>query len=178
MTEQIRNHQRSPAPSAGQSPARRLAGGRFGIAVAITLGLMFLLAALTMVGNAPPAAADTVPTPVYVSGSDDRLYVNFFEDDTTATTEGSSAFQLAAYEYMDVQWVVDHAGSPPNTTTVKIQWSNDNTNWSDGPNLVADSAADGDGMVQVANLGRYTRIYKTANANGNAMTWTVKAVAK
>ena len=170
MTEQLKKQQ--------QSPARRPAGGRFGVAIAITIGLMFLLAALSLVSNAPPAIADTVPTPVYISGSDDRLFVTFFEADTTATTENSSGFQLAAYEFMDVQFVVDHAGTPPNTTTLKIQWSNDNTNWSDGPNIVASSAADADGMVQVANLGRYTRINKTADANGNAMTWTVKAVAK
>ena len=167
MTDEIRKHQRSPA------------GGRFGIAVAVTIGLMFLLAALTLVSSAPPAAADTVPTPVYVSGSDDRLFVTFFEGDTTATDEGSSSFQLAAYEYMDVQWVVDHVGAAaPNTTTLTIQWSNDNTNWSDGPALIASSSTDGDGMVQVGNLGRYTRVYKDAHANGEAMTWTVKAVAK
>ena len=169
MTEQIRKHQRSPA--------RRPAGGRFGVAIAITIGLMFLLAALTMVSNAPPVSADTVPTPVYISGSDDRLFVTFFDADTTVTTENSPGFQLAAYEFMDVQFVVDQTGSPANTTTLKIQWSNDNTNWSDGPNIVASNAADADGMVQVANLGRYTRINKTV-AGTNTMTWTVKAVAK
>ena len=160
MSEKIRKHQ-----------------GRFGVAIAITIGLMFLLAALSLVSNAPPAIADTVPTPIYVSGSDDRLFVTFFEADTTVASEASSGFQLAAYEYMDVQWVVDHGGTPPNTTTVKIQWSNDNTNWSDGPDIVNASAADGDGMVQVGNLGRYTRMYKTTSNTGS-MTWTVKAVAK
>ena len=84
----------------------------------LPIGLMFLLAALTLISNAPPAAADTVPTPVYVSGSQDRIFVTFFEDDTTATDEASSSFQLAAYEFMDVQWVVDHAGAPPNTSTL------------------------------------------------------------
>lgn len=160
MTEKIRKHQ-----------------GRFGVLIAVTIGLMFLLAALSLVSHAPPAAADTVPTPVYVSGSDDRLYVNFFEADTTVASEASSGFQLAAYEYMDVQWVAVHGGTPPNTTTVKVQWSNDNTNWSDGPDVSASSSADGDGMVQVANLGRYTRMYKTSSNTGT-MTWTVKAVAK
>ncbi len=160
MTEQIRKHR-----------------GSFGIAVAITIGLMFLLAALSLISNAAPAAADTVPTPIYVSGSDDRLYVTFFEADTTVASEASSGFQLAAYEYMNVQWVVDHAGTPPNTTTVKVQWSNDNTNWSDGPDISASSSTDGDSMVQVGNLGRYTRLYKTSSNTGS-MTWTVKAVAK
>lgn len=169
MTEKIRKHQ--------QSPARHFAGGRFGVAIAVTIGLMFLLAALTLVSHAPPAAADTVPTPVYISGSDDRLYVTFFEDDATVTDEASSGFQLAAYEFMDVQWVIDQTGAIPNTTTVKIQWSNDNTNWSDGPTVVSANAADGDGMVQVANLGRYTRAY--ADHTGAAtMTLTLKAVAK
>ena len=151
--------------------------GRFGVAVSIIIGLMFLLAALSLVSNAPPVQADTVPTPIYVSGSDDRLYVTFFEADTTVASEASSGFQLANYEYMDVQWVVDHAGTPPNTTTVKVQWSNDNTNWSDGPNVIATSSTDGDSMVQVGNLGRYTRLYKTSTNTGS-MTWTVKAVAK
>ena len=154
-------------------------GGRFGITVAVIIGLMFVLAALSMVSHTSPASADTVPTPVYVSGSDDRLFVTFFDGDTTATDEASSSFQLATYEYMDVQWVVDHVGAAaPNTTTLKIQWSNDDTNWSDGPAVSASSSTDGDGMVQVGNLGRYTRLYKDADANGEAMTWTVKAVAK
>ncbi len=58
-----------------------------------------------------------------------------------------------------------------------LQYSNDNTNWSDGPAIVAANVADADGMVQASNLGRYSRVYATLG-NTNTITITVKAVAK
>jgi len=75
----------------------------------------------------------------------------------------------------DVQYVIDQGTT--NTATLTIQWSNDNTNWSDGPALVSNNVADADGMVQVANMGRYTRVASTLG-NTNTITITVKAVAK
>jgi hypothetical protein len=110
------------------------------------------------------------------SGGTGWLAVNFDSADAMAADEQSAGVQLAGYDTLDVQFVVDQP-STVNTTTVKIQWSNDNSNWSDGPTLVSANAADADGMVQVANMGRYTRIdYNVSNTQ--TVTWTVKAIAK
>ncbi len=85
MSEQIRKHQ-----------------GRFGLAIAITLSLMFLLAALSLVSNAPPAAADTVPTPIYVSGSSDRLFVTFFDADSVQQDAFDSLLTASMHIIVDV----------------------------------------------------------------------------
>jgi hypothetical protein len=101
--------------------------------------------------------------------------VNFWDAAAKTADAQSSGYQLMRYELLDIQWVTDHGTSNPVTLTV--QYSNDDTNWSDGPDIVAANAADGDGMVQVSNLGRYTRISADVE-NANTITLTVKAVAK
>ena len=78
-------------------------------------------------------------------------------------------------DVLDIQWIIDQGTT--NTATLKLQYSNDNSNWSDGPALVTNNVADADGMVQASNLGRYTRVYATLG-NTNTITLTVKAVAK
>ncbi len=87
----------------------------------------------------------------------------------------SNAMQLSKYEVLDLQYVIDQGTT--NTTTLKIQFSNDNTNWSDGINVVANNAADANAMQQFNNFGRYTRLYATLT-NANAVTITARAVAK
>lgn len=148
---------------------------RLGLAVAVAFMLLavVLLSLLQVPGM---AVADTVPTPAYVSGSDDALNVTYWSTSGKIASAASSAYQLVRYEYQDLQWVIDGDASTPNTATIKIQWSNDNTNWSDGPQVAA-TGYDGDGMVQVGNLGRYTRLYATL-ANTSLVTITCKAVAK
>lgn len=147
------------------------------ILFALLIGMcLFMLALGLLVGPSPaPSYADTVPTPAAHNPSSDALYVVFWNASAKAASAASSGVQLMRYELLDVQWVTDHGTSNPVTLTV--QYSNDDTNWSDGPNVVADNGADGDGMVQVSNLGRYTRIYATLE-NTNTITLTVKAVAK
>jgi hypothetical protein len=126
--------------------------------VALLVGLaLFALALGALVGPAPtPSYADTVPTPSAHNPSPNALYVVFWNASAKAADAGSNSIQLIGYELLDVQYVIDQG--TVNTTTLKMQYSNDNTNWSDGPNLVAANVADADSMVQVANLGRYTRI--------------------
>jgi hypothetical protein len=150
--------------------------------LAVALGAFAFLLALSALLNsgATPSYADTVPTPAAVqagSGGTGWLAVTFDAADSINADEGTSGMQLAGYDTLDIQYVVDQADAATNTTTVTLQWSNDNSNWSDGPALVSANSADADGMLQVANMGRYTRIYYNVT-NSNAMTWTVKAIAK
>jgi hypothetical protein len=149
--------------------------------LAVALAAFAFLLALSALLNsgATPSYADTVPTPAAVqagSGGTGWLAVTFDSADAMTADEGSSGFQLAGYDTLDVQFIVDQ-GTSTNTTTVNVQWSNDNSNWSDGPAIVSANSADADGMVQVANMGRYTRIYYNVT-NSNTVTWTVKAIAK
>jgi hypothetical protein len=153
--------------------------GKTQIAVLLTtISIIFILVLSLLGQSAAPARADVVPTPAAHNYSPDWLAVTFFENDTTTSDEASNAIQLVNYELLDVQWTIDqHSASPPNTTTLRIEYSNDNTNWSDGPTLVSNNTADGDGMLQVANLGRYTRVYAD-HTGSSLLTLTVKAIAK
>jgi len=140
--------------------------------------VMLVVMALLFSVPAPVTYADTVPTPISAqagSGTTGYLVVTFASASAKTADGGSSAFQLPGYDSLDIQYVVDQG--TVNTTTIKLQYSNDNSNWSDGPNIVAANAADADSMVQAANMGRYTRVYFDVT-NSNAVTWTVIAVAK
>jgi hypothetical protein len=148
--------------------------GLFVILAALVLGVLALSALFT--GPASPSYADTVPTPVAAqNAAGGHVFVTFHDGTAIAADTNSSAFQLYPYPVIDYQWVIDQGTT--NTTTLTIQWSNDNTNWSDGPALVSNNASDADGMVQAANMGRYTRVSADVT-NTNDITITVKAVAK
>jgi hypothetical protein len=148
---------------------------QFGLGVMAGVMLICLVLLGVFGPMAEPSYADTVPTPVYLYGSDDALNVTYWSAEALAASAGSSGYQLVRYEYQDIQWVIDQGET--NTATIKLQYSNDNSNWSDGPAIVSSNAADGDGMVQAANLGRYTRAYVTLE-NTETITITLKAVAK
>jgi hypothetical protein len=149
------------------------------VAAGAIVALMLMVMALLLGAPAQPAAADTVPTPISAqagSGSSSYLNVVFWSADTLSASAASSAMQLPGYDSLDLQYVIDQP-TTVNTTTIKVQWSNDNSNWSDGPTIVSSNAADADSMVQLANMGRYTRLYATQTGT-SAVTITVKAVAK
>jgi hypothetical protein len=149
------------------------------VPVAAMVALMLLMV-VAMLGNpVAPVSADTVPTPISAqagSGSTDFLNVTFWSADSVAASAASNALQLPGYDSIDLQYVIDQPTSV-NTTTIKVQWSNDNTNWSDGPTIVSANAADADSMIQIANMGRYTRLYATVT-NTETLTITAKGVAK
>jgi hypothetical protein len=149
------------------------------VVVAVAMALMLAMAVL-LSGPAVPSYADTVPTPVGAqagSGNTSWLAVDFASASAKAADGASSGFQLPGYDSLDVQFVIDQNDAATNTITINAQWSNDNSNWSDGPAIVSANAADADGMVQVANMGRYTRMYYNLT-NTNTVTVTVKAIAK
>lgn len=150
------------------------------ITISIIAGF-FLLALLLITATSSPmpeAHAGTIPTPVAIMNqSDQAALITFLDQDTTTSDAGGPGLQLYTYEYCNLQYVIDQAGGVPNTTTLKIQWSMDNTNWTDGPNIVASNAADDTGIVQIPNLGRYQRVYED-HTGASAITVTVKGVCK
>lgn len=133
------------------------------------------LVGLSLLTPAAPISADTVPTPISVQHPGSP-YVNVVFVPTTAqaASTNGSGIQLPSYKALDIQFVIDQ--TDVNTATLTLQYSNDNSNWSDGPAIVSNNAADADGMVQTANMGRYSRIISTL-ANTNPVTITVTALA-
>jgi len=152
------------------------------IAISITAGF-FLLAMLIITATttpAPEAHAGTVPTPVSIMNqSDQAALVGFLENDTNTSDAGGPGLQLYTYEYCNLQYIIDQVGgaTAPNTTTLTIQWSMDNSTWSNGPAIVSSNTADDNGIVQIPNLGRYQRIYED-HTGTSAITVTVKGVCK
>ena len=104
--------------------------------------------------------------------------ITFVDNTSTVDGTGDSGMQLFTFEYCNLQWIIDEdVTTAPNTTTLTVQWSMDNTTWSDGPNLVAAAVADGDGILQIPNLGRYMRVYED-HTGAQPITVTVKGVCK
>ena len=138
--------------------------------VALVVLSLFMPAPSTM---AAPAAA---PTPA-ASGFASRAPTELTWSSAVATTAdgGSAALQVAGYTVADIQYVIDQG--TVNTTTLKIQFSNDNVNWTDGATLVTDNAADASVLSQVAMFGKWARIYKDVT-NTNPVTVTVIGILK
>lgn len=116
---------------------------------------------------APPA----IPTPISASMSADNTgtVIKFWPDNTALTASGAStAFQLGQAELLDIQYVIDQA-TATNTITLTLQYSNDNSNWTNGVNVVAANSADVTNLLQFNNFGNWTRLYATL-ANTNPVT--------
>lgn len=140
----------------------------------------FLIALLILSATATPVdhAYAGVPTPVSIMNQSDQAALVTFLDANTSTTDGGGpGLQLYTYEYCNLQYIIDQGPGVPNTTTLRVEWSMDNTNWAVGPNIVASNAADAVDLVQVPNLGRYQRIYED-HTGAEPITVTVKAVCK
>ena len=157
------------------SSTRRMAIlGVFAFALILLNLVGLVMIPLAEQSEAAPAVA---PTPItQPAGGSGYQNVVFWSSDALAASAGSNAIQLPGYEVLDLQYVIDQPTSV-NTTTIKIQFSNDNSNWSDGINVVANNAADADAMAQFNNFGRYVRLYATVT-NTNPVTITARAVAK
>ena len=148
------------------------------IAGALVLVLALLLSMSTgapsTVTAAPPAAQITPAASVNLSASDARTASFFNAEPITEDTR--RCFDLAAYELLDVQYVVDQ-GTVTNTITLSLQHSNDNATFETGPALLSSSSADADAMTQRAIFGRYNCVFADV-ANSTAVTVTVIGVAK
>lgn len=140
-------------------------------------GLLFfvLLASLWLAPatkvSAVPAAA---PTPVTYSGqAGNNQKVAFFNGNITADTR--ACFDLSNFKAVDLQYILDQG--TVNTTTVKLQWSNDNVNFEDTATVVSANAADAHGGNQFLLFGQYNCIYADV-ANTNTLGVKVFGVAK
>ena len=146
---------------------------------AVMAAVTLLTSLLVSLQSAAPAfaALPAAPTPVAVTMGGRTADVALFWERRVMTQAAGSAVQgVADHDKIDVQWVIDQ-GAQPNTTTLRLQFSNDGVNWIDGPALVTGSGTDANDMQQYAVFGRYARINPTL-ANTQAVTVTVIGVAK
>lgn len=137
--------------------------------LAIALILLFVGVALPVSQAAPPAA----PTPVanlLVHKSAPTLVTLASASGITATQAFASK-QIGNGTTADVQYVITQ-GSPANTATITIQYSNDNVNWVSGPALVTSNSTSTTDLTPIAIFGFYQRISMTLAAT-NTVTVTV-----
>ena len=123
------------------------------------------------------AAPAPAPTPVSATDSGgNNAVVTFWSGEALTATGASSVQNVIDFERVDLQTTIDQ-GTTPNTVTLKLQFSNDGTNWIDGATVVSANVADAGAMQQYALFGRYARLYATAG-NSESVTVTAIGVAK
>lgn len=123
------------------------------------------------------AAPNLVPTPVagVIAGSPSAQNAVWMSNLVLTTDGNSRSVNLGNYAKADVQVVVDR--TLVNTTTLKLQFSNDNTNWTDGATIGSALVNDTSTLAQYAIFGRYTRVNADVT-NSNPITITVLGLAK
>jgi hypothetical protein len=153
------------------------------LALQITLALFFILLVWAILvtspndhaGAAPPAG----PTPIAnLVQSDSALNVTFYGPLSITANTNTSGMQLGNYELLDLQYLVVMTTTPPNTSGITIQFSNENTNWVSGPQISGAMVAASNGDLQrLGNFGRYTR-FAITQTNTAPITVTIIGLAK
>lgn len=155
--------------------ARQMIFGSLAVAVVLFAALVLSMSGPANVTAAPSAA----PTPVSVNHAGTFADVpTFFSTQVVTADGGSNAQNIQNHQVVDLQWGIDQTLlTTMNTTTLKLQFSNDGVNWIDGASFVSANAADANDMQQYAIFGRYARVYADVS-NTNPLTLTVIGVAK
>jgi len=148
-----------------------------GVAV-IALALLFGIMSNVQAAQPVPLAA---PTPQSVAGrSTTPSDVLVFSEQAVKTAAGNTAYvNVQDSDVVDLQWVIDQTAvaGAPNTTTLKLQFSNDGVNWVDGSAIATNNSADANDMQQFPVFGKLARVNYTAS-NSNPFTVTLIAVGK
>lgn len=135
---------------------------------------MFLYPAVRPV-EAGPLAAIT-PVVVYGAGGD-NFKVTFFDGNVTADTR--QCFDLSVYKVVDLQYIIDQG--TVNTTTLKLQWSNQGmattSNYEDEATLVSANVADAHAGNQYRLSGTFNCVFADVS-NANPLSLKVYGVAK
>jgi hypothetical protein len=153
---------------------------RFAIVLALLVAVFLMAGSLFSMQRAQPAAA-AIPTPVgQQAGGGDWVMVNYSD----STSEWANAYDTAtsgskhapAYTAADISWTIVVSGTIYVTCT--LEFSNDNSNWADGVNILNNVSADETNMDQFELFGRYHRIKCTESSgaeNENTVTYTIKS---
>lgn len=146
---------------------------------ATLLALLVLSFGMPQSSTAAPAAA---PTPVSVTlprGPVPEFPVFFNGLGPITEDTRSSCFEVPEYSIVDLQYLIDQtlAGGAVNTTTLKLQFSNDLTTFVDGIAIATSNVTDTSNLQSYAIFGRYTCVYADVS-NTNPITLTINGVVK
>jgi hypothetical protein len=150
---------------------------------AVVVGALLVMAALGSLGQMPREVQAAAITPVSIThpASPEWIAVEPWGIDVLAADTRSTCYETAKFSVADVQYLIDQGAGPGdtavNTTTVTIQYTNDQVTFVDGGTVVSANAADASGMVQLGTFGRYSCFYANVTNTSNT-TFTVNAVFK
>lgn len=148
------------------------------VILTIAGALVVFALVLTAIAGGPTAQAGPLaaPTPV-VTGYSAKAPTELTWWSGTAVTAdgGSTALVVSQWQATDIQYVIDMADV--NTTTLKLQFSNDGANWTDGATIASAIAEDGAVLSQQAVFGKFARVYADVS-NTNPVTLTVLGILK
>ncbi|MFZ1769137.1 MAG: hypothetical protein WAU00_08070 [Caldilinea sp.] len=123
--------------------------------------------------QAGPMAA---PTPVAAGFSPKApAEMTWLSDVVVVADAGSAALNVAGWQAVDIQYNIDQ--TDVNTVTLKLQFSNDGVNWTDGATLVSGNAADASVLNQQTVFGKYARVYSDVT-NTSPVTVTAIGILK
>ena len=145
------------------------------LAVAVLLGGALLVGALLPVATQPAQALSVTPVANLVTSNARQLF-EFATTKALAADYNTTPVEISSFAWADFEYVVDQ-GTSTNTTTVTVQYSNDKSNWIDGPALVSSNSADASDMTRLPLFGQYMRINVNV-ANTNTVTWSLSALAR
>lgn len=146
----------------------------------VTIVAAFVMVGALLIGmNTAPAiqaAPAAAPTPV-ASGFSGKApsEQTWLSGVATTADGGSAAVNVAGWQVVDIQYVIDQG--VVNTVTLKLQFSNDGVNWTDGATLVTDNAADASVLSQAAVFGKYARVHANVT-NTEPVTITAIGILK
>lgn len=147
------------------------------VLAAVFGGLVIALVVIGSIVGIGQAAPPAVPTPLAnpISLTTGPLNVTFQSATAIAADTNTSGVQLPAYGQLALQYTIDQG--TVNTTTITLQYSNDNTNWFNGLAVVSANAADTTDGIFLPLGWRYVRFNQDV-ANSNPITITMIGVAK
>jgi len=151
---------------------------RFVLVVALVLAAFLMAGSLFSMQQRAQAGPLLVPTPVAeVAGGGDWVVVTYSTGDfnNAYDTVTSNSQHAPAYTAADISWTFDVSGTIEVTCT--LEFSNDNSNWADGIDIVNGASADVTNIDQFNLFGRYHRIKCTEYGGDaeNTFTATIKA---
>ncbi len=146
------------------------------LVVMAVLGLFALALVALSGGGKATAAPAAAPTPVSVSaGSSTPDLFTAYTAKAIAADERSGCVDVSKFQRADVQYLED-VGTV-NTTTVTMQFTNDQVTFVDGLAVASAIVADGSAMQQYQVFGKYMCFYVNVT-DTSPITWSVSAIAK
>ena len=153
----------------------------YATAAAAVILVASLLAVVALAPSGSTQAAPSfAPTPVAaVNRTNSPEFPVFFNTKVLTADTRSDCFEVPDYSVVDLQYIVDQTlvALAPNTTTLTLQWSNDNSNYVNGLAVATNNITDTNDLQQFQLFGRHACVYADVT-NTNPVTLTVLGVVK